>query len=235
MKFTVVITNYRRPQNIDRIVANLPPEATLFLLDNTNGRHALAEDTLRRADWILTSSKNNLLTRWYMASQAITPYYCVHDDDLMLPTKSYTAYLRHMEESHNIAHKLATGPFGVLLSESLVYDKSTHTARHDDEVDIIKGRLIFGQTAYLQQIALCPPLYDGLDYETVISEDIFTCAAFAKAYHTRLRITNFGDVIELPAPHASSSTSTHYTRRNNASQKAFSFLNTFTPQPISVE
>jgi hypothetical protein len=204
---TIIIANYMRPENVNRIASEIPKGAKLFIVDNSPNR-SLGPTAIGRADWILESSRNNLTTRWYMASQADTPYYCVHDDDLLL--RRYDDYVKNTN--------VLTGPFGVKLSAQSKYIDCYHTETHGDEVEIIKGRMMFGETACLEwtPVPMPPRGLDG-DYETIISEDIFISSILGGKF----KVTNFNDVVELPAPHASSKTMDHYNRREVARRKMF--------------
>ena len=83
------------------------------------------------------------------------------------------------------------------------------------------GRLIFGERAMLNSIPTCPPHLEGMQYETVISDDLYYSATFAKTYNTRFRMSYFGELIELPAPHPSSINPEHSDRRAQACRSLF--------------
>ena len=221
MSLTVVIAHYRRPVNVDRIAANLPASARLFIVNNSADGPRLGAVSRRRADWVLDSSRNNLVTRWFMASQAGTSYYCVHDDDLLLEPHFYSKYIKHIESSDDSSLPLLTGPFGVRLIPGETYAGSFHTSRHGTEVDIVVGRMVFGQVQFLNKIPACPPGVDGYGFETVISEDIFVSATLSTRFGTNFKITNLGGIVELPAPYASSASMVHYQRRDMACRLLF--------------
>ncbi len=226
---TVVIANYRRPGNLETIAANLPSGTRLFVVDNAvDGEFRATRAAASRAEWMLSSSRNNLATRWYMAAQADTAYYCVHDDDLMLRRDDYRRYVDAMAADREISRRVLTGPFGVRLIPGMSYVNSHHSVRHGSEVDIIKGRMMFGAVDYLRGVPQCPRGFDCagvVDPDdpavTVISEDIFASATLAREYRTRLLVTNLGPHVELPAPFASSSSPAHRARREYAARKLF--------------
>src|SRR5687768_8253287 len=106
MSLTVVIAHYRRPDNVDRIAVNLPPWVRFFLLDNAVAGPRPGATALSMVVCVLTSSRNNLATRGYMASQAAARYYCVHDDDLMLSSDHYLHYVQFLDDSPDESHRV---------------------------------------------------------------------------------------------------------------------------------
>ncbi len=198
---TVVIANWRRPENIDRIFEALPAECMKFILDNSNGKHPLSNEVLAEADWVMTSTVNEIRLRWTMATMARTKYFCIHDDDLIV--HDWSPYIAAVSETG------LCGPFGVRLNYNhphAPYSKGQHVT--GGTVDVVKGRFIIGRVDLLRENLKYRP---GFDH---ITDDI-TAAVDYPGPHSCLRRS--GQLTELPSPHGSSTTnSKHYQLRDQA-------------------
>jgi hypothetical protein len=155
MSVTIVITNYLRPTNVERLIDALGRQTvapTIFIWDNSPTKDF--HDP--RADWIIHSSKNARCTpRWWMASHAETDFVLIHDDDLM---PSHSKVLARTLDAATRAAPFAVGAAGVILKRSCGYWESRHVGlrakviRHDARVDIVKGSYFCCPAARLASI-----------------------------------------------------------------------------------
>jgi hypothetical protein len=198
---TVVIANWRRPGNIDRIFKSLPAGCQRFVLDNSNGRHPLSNDVLAETDWVLTSTINEIRLRWTMAAMARTEYFCVHDDDLIV--HDWSPYIEAVDGSG------LCGPFGVRLNYDhphAPYSRGKHVTA--GPVDVVKGRFVVGRVDLLRESLKFRPGFDHL------TDDINAAVDYPGAHSCLCRS---GQLTELPAPHGSSTTNPkHYQLRDQA-------------------
>lgn len=155
MSVTIVITNYLRPTNVERIIDAFSTQTmvpTIFVWDNSPTKDF--HDP--RVDWIIRSSKNARCTpRWWMASHAETDFVLIHDDDLM---PSHPKVLAWTLDAASRAAPFAVGAAGVILTSNTGYWESRHVGlrakriRHDTHVDIVKGSYFCGPSAGLTKI-----------------------------------------------------------------------------------
>jgi hypothetical protein len=142
MSVTVVVTNYLRLTNVQRLMDALYKQTvipTIFVWDNSPTQ----DFNDSRVSWIIRSSKNaRCVPRWWMASQAETDFVLIHDDDLMPSHPNVLAWT--LDAAAKIA-PFAVGATGVVLKHRLGYWQSQHVGlratriRHDVRVDIVKG------------------------------------------------------------------------------------------------
>lgn len=170
-RITVLLLNHRRPENIPIILDSIGQQtckADIFLWDNSNSDW---EDS--RVTWRIRSSKNGYCwPRWFMASQAETPYFVTLDDDICFSQSGVLSTIVDLLD--NAKHKdQLIGPEGVRLSNGCPYfplyvgrvrrqvppnDVSSsvhfHNVDIDQPVDIIKGRSLAGRTDVIRQLPL---------------------------------------------------------------------------------
>ena len=142
MSVTVVVTNYLRLANVQRLIDVLYKQTvtpTIFVWDNSPTQ----DFNDPRVSWLIRSSKNAYcVPRWWMAIHAETDFVLVHDDDLMPLHPKVLAWT--LEAAAKIA-PFAVGATGVILKRHLGYWQSQHVGlrsmriRHDVRVDIVKG------------------------------------------------------------------------------------------------
>lgn len=155
---TVVLTNYLRPHNVERILEALSGQSLshrLFVFDNS------PSGTYRwKADWLLRSTPSlPPAARWWMASQAETEFVVCLDDDLTFADEDVLATtvdaLREWESS-------AIGATGVRLvpgqsyCHGQHYGLATRPITEDTQVDIIKGRYFATPTVHLRGLPFLP-------------------------------------------------------------------------------
>jgi hypothetical protein len=142
MSLTVVVTNYRRPENVAAVIAALSTQTvkpTIFVWDNSPAQ----DFDHPGVDWIIRSSRNaRCSARWWMASHASTDFVLVHDDDLAAGNPRVLALT--LDAAQNTA-PFAVGAAGVALGAGKGYWRSQHVGvraravRRDTGVDIVKG------------------------------------------------------------------------------------------------
>ncbi|WP_323219537.1 tetratricopeptide repeat protein [Limnoraphis robusta] len=83
-KITILLLNYRRPQNIPKIVESLRNQTVpvqIFLWDNSSDTNIFFSDI----DLVFKASQNQGCSpRWFMALYAKTKYIMTHDDDFLI-------------------------------------------------------------------------------------------------------------------------------------------------------
>lgn len=158
MELTVVLTHYRRPENLQRIVSALATQTLphrLFVWDNS------PEQTLAvpQADWIVRSSVNvKCGARWWLAAHAETPWVVVMDDDLIPCDERVFAET----VARLTFHQRAIGATGVVLDNLKPYHRCRHiglgvrSIKIDTPVQIIKGRYFALSTAQSQSLSYLP-------------------------------------------------------------------------------
>lgn len=157
-KITVILTNYRRPQNVERILESLRKQCIsyqLFVLDNSPDQSYRWE-----ADWLLRSIPSSPpAPRWWMASQADTEYVVCMDDDLAFADE------RVLGDTVSTLQKYPStgvGATGVQLQDGCGYRKGRHLGlenepiSQDMPVDIIKGRYFAVPTELLRKLPVLP-------------------------------------------------------------------------------
>ena len=160
--FTTIITNYKRLENVKRIISNIKQqsvESKIFIWDNSKD----SNDLESQCDWYVKSTVNMVCCpRWWMATQAETEWVVVMDDDITL--KSPNAY-EHIVK--NIKDWDAAGSHGVRITNFTDYLRCHHISntRDDEKVDIIKGRFLIVKTDILKKIL---PYISSKDEDDII-------------------------------------------------------------------
>lgn len=173
---TVVMLNYRRPNNVRQILTALRdqlPRPDVWLWNN--GMPAGFD-----ADWLVESTVNRLCPpRWWMAAQAETEYVVILDDDVLPIGRDAIRRVVAACEPGRIA-----GPWGAVLERSYHGRRDVGLPVSATEVDVVKGRCMAMHTTSLREaIAEAGVLtargsesrYDDL----VVAEDIAICGAMA--------------------------------------------------------
>lgn len=157
MRLSIVLTNYRRPINLIKIIDKLVAQSVvpqILVWDNSPKQDF--QD--HRASWIVRSSLNLKCTpRWWVGAQAITEWTIIMDDDLVPADDAV------LEDTVNKLAEYSPKPIGatgVKLKAGRSYGRSQHIgirrrkARKDIPVDIIKGRFFAVKTARLRELPL---------------------------------------------------------------------------------
>eukprot|EP00940_MAST-03C_sp_MAST-3C-sp2_P003345 g3345.t1 len=241
---TVVLLNYKRPDNLRRIIRSLRRQTVapeIFLWNNSGAPF--------RADgvtWQIDTSENKFCwPRWFMASLAKTSFVCVMDDDLVPKDdrvlEDMCAYLSESVSSPNTI----IGPFGMILDPKRPYAEGTHVNVHhfpwhkmdgglrDDSrvlidedsaramalsVDLIKGRMMM-----MRRDALQRKLGFVFDHTDIRGDDIAVSGSLSDGQRGVHRIPRLlhRRLLELPAPHALCSSGGHYSHRERVRQRFF--------------
>lgn len=175
---TVCLTNYARPDYMQRIIEALrqqEPDVTIFVWNN-------GEPFACRADWLVESSQNKLCgPRWWMACQAATRYVLILDDDLLPANPRAVAKLVASVQPGRCA-----GPFGAVLASNGRYSerKDIVSADRPQPVDIVKGRCLVVETETLRSAIHASGVLTarncGRGYDDLcIADDIAVCGAVA--------------------------------------------------------
>lgn len=203
---TVCLLNWRRPENLRRVVdalAQQQPRPVIFLWNNAGGPLKL-----KGIDWQVDSSRNvGCAARWQMAVHAESEFVCSWDDDLVPKDPRLLA---------DAVAALAGGPavgllgaYGVRMLPGKDYLGSSHISfpGTDEMVDIVKGRLLVARSADVRALPPCPPHY-------ALADDLWLSAGVAGPH----RVTGLfrGRIRELPAPHAVCNRPGHYAERDAA-------------------
>lgn len=213
-EITVVLTNWKRQKNMKHIIAALRNQTTkpvLFLWNNNPTKKQLA------VDWQVDSSKNKLCwPRWFMASMADTEFVAIHDDDLLLTDD------RVLHDAITYLRTLPTGTIIGVTGKRFVRGRlykecgsSVSEAADDQEMDMIKGRLMILRTADLESVRLeTSPSRDVLMCDDmVVSASLagphFLPSLFAKRWKN------------LPEPNALHHLPDHFTLREKARTRWF--------------
>ena len=194
MSVTIVVTNYVRPENVNRIIDMLLHQTLkvqIFVWDNSPRQ----DYDNPRVDWIIRSSINAKCTpRWWMAAQASTDFIIVHDDDLV---PSDAGVIARTLSAANKCDPFAVGASGVLLEKDKSYDMCQHFGLQsreitkDTNVDIIKGKYFCAKTDSVRRLE-----YFDLDAE----DDIIVSAMLSKGVpkpHT-IPLSLMNSFVELP-------------------------------------
>lgn len=141
MKITALLLNYKRPDNLKKIINSLRNQTIpveIFLWNNNI-------DDVRKydVDMQINCSKNLMCSpRWLMGGYTNSEYVFSLDDDLMFSDNSViedsVKYIENIECN-------AVGYTGVILNKEKDYWSSLHikSGTEDKRVDIIKGRFFF--------------------------------------------------------------------------------------------
>ncbi len=216
---TFVFVNYKRPDNLKQIIAQLRQykyDKEIFVWNN-------GEVTDFDADWVIDSSRNIMCwPRWYIGSIAKTEYVCLMDEDLTFKDEGVVpdaiAYLNKQSENCII------GPYGVQLIPDKTYQQSIHLRTNpndNQDADIIKGRMSFMRTKALGKLSFIP----HADRKIVISEDIIAGAILSdrqKRFH-KVPTLFYDRIIDLPAPFPSCGSPDHYEKREESRRLFFTW------------
>jgi hypothetical protein len=212
---TVVLTNYKRVENLTRIHAQLQHQVEkprLFLWDNNPGPASAG------LTWdVYVRSKTNLYCtpRWHLAKVAQTPYVAVMDDDLYPADASVLAdSTKYLETHPKVA---AIGFTGVILRPNQPYRRCTHIIKRrcpatDVEVHVIKGRFMVFRTQHIATFAPTSPDCEDMEASAHFSQ--FGKLVVPKGFPRRF--------VNLPAgSHSLASRHDHHERREQARRRIF--------------
>lgn len=189
---TVVLLNYKRPDNLRRIINAVKSQsvATAVFVWNNGERF---ED--RRVDWQIDSSINLYCRpRWFMSRHADTEFVCTLDDDLVFADDRVLQDA--LDALRALPVRTIVGMTGVVLRAESNYRDCTHLDRlprfpeGDVEVDIVKGRFMLLRAAAVT----------ALDYPAIdpVHDDIALSALVGGGARHRVPGILRGRFTELP-------------------------------------
>ena len=248
-KLTIVLLNYRRPENVQRLVKALLKQTVcpqIYLWNNSEKPFQCKGIT-----WQVDSSSNKYCwVRWFMASLASTPYVMVMDDDLIprddMVLEDAVQFLSTTEDKSTII-----GPFGIQLNPHEPYCKGRHVNVHhfpwhksfspsDNDtnlifsssssskdssrsVEAVRVDIIKGRTMMMRTEALQTHLGFVFGHSDTRGDDIAVSGSLAQGYprHHLIPRLFHRRLVELPAPHALCDVKGHYERRECVRRRFF--------------
>jgi hypothetical protein len=206
INLTVGLLNWRRPDNLNKILDFLYGKVKIFLWDNSG---VWPKDS--RIDWQITSSINSKCPpRWWMLQQAQTDFVCSLDDDLIF--KDIEIFNELIKLLDNNSDCIAVGGFGKKIHKYLPYKNWGWITNVDEDtaVDFLLGRFIFTKQKNLKNIII-----DDLE------DDIQLCATLEKKYNQKLIVPHLlkDQILELPDDFALWKQPNHFQNRQNAVDK----------------
>ena len=218
---TVCLLNWKRPENVVRIIRDLRDQdakPNIFLWDNSPDDHPNTFDV----DWIVKSSENKLCwPRWFMASMAQTEYVMSLDDDLTFKDTKFISDLTSILDSEA---ERVIGIYGVVL----IPGKSYHECTVDEippgvnEVDIVKGRLLSLPASLLKYIDFGLPHWSETSSNSTTEDDIAISGILGEKLGKHLIVPEMRSrIIKLPDPHAIWKQEGHFKKREEAVKKFF--------------
>jgi glycosyltransferase involved in cell wall biosynthesis len=188
---TAILTNYSRPDNIEKIISclrNQTVSVEIIMINNSDTKDKY------EVDLQIDASKNLMcFPRWFACNYASSPYVFSLDDDLMFSDDNVIAdCIQYSKEN-----QCAVGGFGVVLLNNFNYWKSRHVETNSKtsfEVNIIKGRFLFTPKHFLKNVPLISS--DPISHEAPRFEDDI----FVSSYINKKIIPTFlaNRLIELP-------------------------------------
>lgn len=206
---TVCLLNWKREENLSHIIYSLISQTIkpkIFLWNNSPNPFYS-----KHIDWQINSSKNMYcFPRWFMASQAQTPYVMSLDDDICFTSKNTLEYL-----IKNIQEDRAYGLEGVYLQKNKLYGGSLPEKLPKDlndllKCDIVKGRLLACKTKNLCEKV---PFINN-----IIDDDIAVSGWLAQGKSLQHRVLPClrKMIKQLPDNDGLCSSKEHYRRRDDA-------------------
>ena len=208
---TAILLNYKRPQNIKKIVDALRSQTVpvkIFLWNN-NPEYSFKNIV----DLEILSSENlRCFPRWTLSSFSETKYIFSLDDDMLPIDNDVIKKCCAIYQKLPVKLDPIIGVSGVVLNENLNYQQSTHlTIGHGQnvQVDIVKGQFMFMRREIFKSIALSD--------EFIFEDDIYI-NSYSKLKYLPSLISNSFE--RLPNGEESLWRSPgHFQRRNEAIKK----------------
>lgn len=202
-KISVVLTSFKRKANLQRIIQTLRQDeqvAHIALLDHGPEPDKELQGSV---DEYTFSTRNDLMTRWLLASRLRSEYFSVQDDDLIV--KDWAPLVGAADDDQ------MAGLFGVDFGDRYhgIYSKGRHMKDTVGQADILKGRTVVGKVARLRS-ALNMPHDTGVAWR---EDDIMAMGAINRFALTRTSVE------ELPeGAHAWCKKDGHMRHRDRAVQ-----------------
>jgi len=188
---TVVLLNWRRPENIVPVLRSLAVQTArprVMIWDNGAGEagplqvrmptgELVPVETVPIVERVVRPDANmGCFPRWWLAAACETEYVCSIDDDLAL------ADARVLEDAISAQRGICPdgiiGLFGVRLAEGKSYKDSRHyngRVKADTRVDIVKGRFMLFPRRLLERVPLHVPGVEQAE------DDLYVSLAISRA------------------------------------------------------
>lgn len=215
---TVVLTNWKRPHNLKKILDSLSTQSVkpdIFLWNNG------AEFSHSAITWQVDSSRNMMCwPRWWMASCAQTEYVCILDDDLMfIDDRVLEDMVKALQQS---SEKTIVGLFGMILDSAKEYRYGTQVRplEEDQHTDIVKGRCMMMRTSALGSVSFQPkPTRPILMCEDILVSGVLAGGEAGKHLVPKGFVSRWK---ELPNEHSLYKMPGHFEQREMARRQFFS-------------
>lgn len=223
-RVTVLMLNWRRPENVARIVDALHSQSAkplIFMWDNAqDGELAAAGVRRNDFDWYVRSSENvGCMPRWWMAERAETDVVMTCDDDIMPADKDLVndAICRLLEQPDPWSILTA---FGRVLDADKAYEHCrrlpedwVEAARGGEDCDVALGRMMLLRTDCLRRLRV--PHWDA---RWSTCDDIVVSGMMAGGRRLRHWCSTLfqGRLTELPDHDAACREPLHFHRREVA-------------------
>lgn len=153
MKATALLLNWKRPDNLVKIINSLKSQSVsveIFLWNNN-----IEDNNKYNVDLQINSDKNLMcLPRWFMGTYASSEYIFSLDDDLIFNDSNVVEDCVNFVKENDVA----IGKTGVILNNERDYWKSKHVLNPDPHknisVDIIKGQFLMCSKKHISKISL---------------------------------------------------------------------------------
>lgn len=194
---TGVLLNWKRPQNVRRIVAGWRASGIVneAIVWNNNAAAPLAP--LPEAKVINAAQDLGLYTRFAAACLARSPCILIQDDDLELPPASLAALYAAWQADPDVLH----GVFGRAPKRDGSYARNI---QGNADAPVILTRVLLAHRRYVADFFDVAPEFDAIQREgkpVGNGEDILFSYT-AMRYTGRLNRVHRLPVTELPAPHS---------------------------------
>ncbi len=215
----VVITNWKRPANVKRIIERFRAQSidcALTICEAGQGEFALESETLKEADNVYRFRENyGPFTRFIPSANYTHKYTYFHDDDMLPGVKAIEHFTSAMEHFNEAA---ALGQIGRLVREK--YDG--RNVPRQEEAFIPVDMLVRGYCVRSEELVNLTRFQRRLGIPHPREDDMVLALAIHAFSDRKIFLTpTFGDVHqlmnveELPCPHALSTAGRHYSDRDS--------------------
>jgi hypothetical protein len=211
MSATVILTSYRRPENLVRLVSDLRLQTLrpeIFIWDNGQ------QPDLPEVDLVVRASSNLFCwPRWTMAAFASHDHCFVMDDDMRInDPRLLEVAVDFMDRRPDVD---LIGLAGVCYTPGVPYESCRHlraSPNQDRSVDMVKGQFVGFRKEFLGRLPILPPTRPSLHDPSV--EDDIAVSAYARVKVLPQCI--FGKIAALQRQaHALCSRPDHLARRQS--------------------
>jgi len=152
MKATAVLLNWKRPDNLKKVIESIKKQGDVEILLWNNNPDDHEQYSVHQQH---NSPENRFCwPRWLIAETAKSEYVFTLDDDLMFTEDNVIDqcidFIKYLPKDTIL------GLGGVILNKEKDYKNSTHAKKkiktHDLKVDIVKGRFMFTRKEFIESI-----------------------------------------------------------------------------------